>query len=67
MAEPDSGLLSFEEFKEQIGAAESAIRRATRELGIRPIPLLADMRRSGYKPEWVETVRQWLLEHRMQS
>jgi hypothetical protein len=62
MPELDSGLLSFDEFRDQVGAAESAVRRALREMGLKPIPLFSDMRRTGYKPEWVAEVRQWIKE-----
>jgi hypothetical protein len=67
MPDADQELLTFEEFREKIGAAEHAVRRAIREMKLRPIPLLKDMRRTGYKQEWVEEVKQWLLEHRISS
>jgi hypothetical protein len=60
MAMNDEGLLSFEEFRQRVGVAEYTVRRALRELGLRPIPLLRDMRQTGYKEEWVAQVRQWI-------
>lgn len=60
MATSDEDLLSFEEFRQRVGAAEYTVRRALRELGLRPIPLLHDMRQTGYKLEWVAQVRQWI-------
>jgi hypothetical protein len=65
MANNDEELLSFEEFRQRVGAAEYTVRRALRELGIRPIPLLRDMRQTGYKLEWVAQVRQWIDERRL--
>ena len=60
----DENLLTFEEFSAKVGAADSAVRRAIRELRLKPIQLFADLRRTGYKPEWVKEVQDWIQDHR---
>jgi len=64
MTQHEDNLLTFDEFRSAVGAAEYAVRRAIKELDIHPIPRLSDMRYTGYKLEWVDMVRNWLLSKR---
>jgi hypothetical protein len=61
---PDvNGLLTLEEFKTAVGASFESVRIALRVLRIEPITSLADRRVKRYRPEWVETVRGWILQN----
>jgi hypothetical protein len=57
-------LVEFDRFRELVGATERQVRRAIRELGIRPVPVLSDLRKLRYPVAKVEEVRQWILDQR---
>lgn len=63
MTEPDETLLSFEEFRARVGAAQHRTRAALLALHLRPIRLDADRRQLRYRAAWIAPVRTWLHDH----
>jgi len=59
----ENGLLTLEEFKDQVGAAWDSVRIALRVLRIEPVSSLGDRRIKRYRPEWVKVVREWILQN----
>lgn len=53
--------LSFDEFRQRVGAAENAVRDAVDALGFEPDIPLEDQRRRIYKEEWIAPVKQYIL------
>jgi len=59
----ENGLLTLEEFKDQVGAAWDSVRIAIRVLRLTPVSTLSDRRVKRYRPEWVPQVRQWIQDN----
>jgi hypothetical protein len=59
----ETGLLTLEEFKDQVGASWESVRVALRVLRLSPVSSLADRRVKRYRPEWVLQVRKWIEEN----
>lgn len=61
MTLPNDNLMAFSDFRAAVGAAEKVVRNALNELNLLPVRRLEDTRLTGYRPEWVEVVRQHIL------
>lgn len=63
MAEAHEELLTFDEFRARVGAAQHRTRAALLALRLQPIRLEADRRQLRYPAPWVVPVREWLRDH----
>lgn len=58
------GLMTQQEFYAAVGATYRQIRQAMEELGLEPLRVdISDLRKTQYRPEWVEQVKQRILEN----
>lgn len=58
------GLMSHKEFYDAVGASYRQIRQAMEDLGLEPLRTnISDLRKTQYRPEWVDQVIRRILEN----
>lgn len=59
----EEGLLTLEELKDAVGASWDSVRVAIRVLRLEPVTSFADRRVKRYRPEWVQTIKEWIQQN----
>lgn len=59
----DETLLTFDQFRARVGAAQHRTRAALLALRLQPVRLDSDRRQLRYRAQWIAPVQQWLRDH----